>query len=79
MREIKCLNCGKKVIDRSSTQCRKFCSKRCASGFNHRKGYYQANDTPCLYNDGVVCMDHKCDNCGWNPAVAKKREEKIYG
>jgi hypothetical protein len=76
-REIRCLNCGKKVIDRSNTQQRKFCSKRCQSGYSHRSKQNAINNAQCLYNDGVVCIDHQCENCGWNPAIAKEREEKI--
>lgn len=29
----------------------------------------------CTYNEGVGChpSKHHCENCGWNPAVAKER------
>ena len=34
---------------------------------------------PCKYNSGVHCpMDgRRCDKCGWNPAVAKRRKAKV--
>lgn len=79
-REISCLNCGKKVIDRGVRQNKQFCCKNCQSGYWLRMKKATENETPCIYNDGVVFVDHQCDNCGWNPAVAKEREEKIlYG
>ena len=27
----------------------------------------------CRYNDGCWCLEPVCHNCGWNPAVARKR------
>lgn len=27
----------------------------------------------CPHNDAVDCLDHSCDRCGWNPAVAADR------
>ena len=32
------------------------------------------NITTCIYNDGVDCDTANCARCGWNPAVAAKRE-----
>lgn len=34
---------------------------------------------PCPHNDGVECAtsQRKCARCGWNPAVAKARSEKL--
>lgn len=33
----------------------------------------------CRYNPGIVCeqKDNPCNKCGWNPAVARERSEKI--
>lgn len=34
----------------------------------------------CVYNDGVSCYTRTvCYNCGWNPNVAKLRDEKRRG
>ena len=31
----------------------------------------------CKYNTGVGCYKaDKCDKCGWNPAVTKRRKER---
>ena len=78
MREYTCVVCGEKGIDRSPGQNRKFCSKECQMRYWNRKrdGY---SDECCKYNDGVACTDGKCNNCGWNPAVAKKRSEALNG
>lgn len=36
-------------------------------------------DDLCIFNREVVCKGcpRECGNCGWNPAVAKYRLEKI--
>ena len=31
----------------------------------------------CPYNDGVACTKKQCEGCGWNPEVARKRDEKL--
>lgn len=33
----------------------------------------------CKFNEGVECQPFKrpCDRCGWNPKVAKARQEKF--
>lgn len=36
------------------------------------------NESPCKFNFFVDCGEQdKCDKCGWNPEVYKKRIEKI--
>ena len=72
-REFTCIICGEKGIDRSATQNKKFCSRRCQDVYWNWKRYGKTNDNPCLYNDGVSCTCHQCGNCGWNPKVIKKR------
>lgn len=74
MREFICVVCGAKGIDNSHTQKRKYCSKQCSDYYHHKKRY---SDSPCKYNEGVVCVDHKCNRCGWNPDVARKRAEAM--
>lgn len=33
---------------------------------------------PCPNNGAVICPDHsKCNKCGWDPDVAKKRLEAV--
>ena len=76
MREFTCIVCGKKGIDRSNSHDKKFCSKKCS-----RRNWYltHLDDQPekqdCKYNEGVSCFDGKCEKCGWNPEVAKRRSE----
>lgn len=80
MREFTCIVCGKKGIDRSHSYNKKFCSQPC-----RERNWYLAHrvvnsdEQCCKYNDGVACSDAKCDKCGWNPEVAKKRQEAFYG
>jgi hypothetical protein len=33
-------------------------------------------DTSCPHNDALICERKQCGNCGWHPAVAKRRLEK---
>ena len=34
-------------------------------------------ERPCDYNNEVICNRKKCYHCGWDPKVAKAREESI--
>ena len=78
MREFVCKECGAKGIDHSPHGTRDFCSRKC----NH-KYYAKAHkrvrkvELPCVFNDGVSCCERKCESCGWNPEVAKKRTEEL--
>lgn len=40
----------------------------------------QPEASACQFNIGVDChmQEKPCANCGWNPAVAKKRLAKYY-
>ena len=76
MREFTCIVCGKKSIDKSPSQSKIYCSRKCIA-----KHWYEAHKDDhsekqvCKYNEGVDCFDGKCESCGWNPEVAKKRTE----
>ena len=78
MREFTCIECGKKAIDKSPTQNKKFCSMLCQWRYNERKRS-KPEEQACKYNDGVLCANPKCEKCGWNPIVEKKRKEKLNG
>ncbi len=78
MREFTCVVCGTKVIDTSRTQNRMFCSKLCSNRYYEKKRS-KPIEAVCKYNDGVLCANHKCDRCGWNPVVEKARKEKLNG
>ena len=43
------------------------------------KGASYIKQTVCPYNDACRCDVKKCNNCGWNPTVAKRRLDKIQG
>ena len=82
IRYFKCVVCGKRGMDKSSTQNRKFCSQECSDFYHRRKkgiGLKGDERVHCKFNDGVVCHTHKCRGCGWNPVVAQKRMEAVYG
>ena len=78
MREFTCEFCGKRGVDNSPSQNKRFCNIDCnrrywtRAGRGGVKGYQ-----PCQYNEGVTCFAPKCESCGWNPAVAKKRKEAL--
>ena len=78
MREFVCKECGAKGIDHSAMQNKVFCSRRC-----YFRYYAKAHknvckvELPCVFNEGVACWDRKCESCGWNPEVAKKRMEAL--
>lgn len=77
-----CLICGKEFV--RTRRDKKFCSRRCAKIAADRalrarkKGKVFENGTDCPYNKALVCSERKCDSCGWNPTVAKKRSAS-YG
>jgi hypothetical protein len=78
MKEYTCIVCGAKGIDSSHTGNRKFCSKECSAVHWRQTHGFGANvGESCFFNEGVVCEDHKCVNCGWNPAVIKLRKEAM--
>lgn len=74
MKMITCQLCGKSVpYDRYRT---KFCSKDCYNKFRVMlvaNGINAWQQTLCRHNEGVACKESKCDTCGWNPAVSRKR------
>lgn len=78
-REITCIVCGEKIIDRSTNQTRKFCSDYCAQAdYRRRHGVGVKNlISSCIYNQEVGCMIHKCSTCGWNPKVERRRKEAL--
>ena len=82
-REFNCIVCGAKDIDRSRTRTKKFCSESCARlHFSRSKGIgFTYNQAPsCMFNDALICKNHKCGSCGWNPRVEQKRKEAMaYG
>lgn len=81
-REFTCLYCGAKAIDRSPAQKRLYCSIECRDIYWRRKhGVGVTTKTPsCIHNIHILCGDHKCGTCGWNPKVEKKRKEALgYG
>lgn len=77
-----CLICGKEFV--MTRPDRKFCSRDCAyvsasrAARARKRGEILENGTDCPYNKALVCSERKCDSCGWNPDVAKRRSE-CYG
>ena len=80
MREFTCIVCGVKAIDKSHSQSKVFCGIDCKNyhwRITHAKRV--TDYEKCIYNEGVECNRPKCRGCGWNPDVAKKRMEAVYG
>ena len=79
MKEVACPICGTKFIKtRSDKKC---CSRKCSCAYNKkfRKENPVKIETGCQHNEALVCTMKKCGVCGWNPAVAKRRMETLYG
>lgn len=72
-----CQLCGQEFV--RTRPGKKYCSRRCTQSAadrasrDRKKLEILENGTDCPYNKGVVCTDHKCDSCGWNPNVEKQR------
>lgn len=78
MREFTCIVCGKKAIDKSAKKCAKFCGEKCRNRYRYMaKKEDIRNPSPCQYNEGVFCTKQKCGSCGRNPAVEKRRKERL--
>ena len=75
-REFTCIVCGAKAIDRGTRQDARFCGTKCRD-YAYRRDYKVVYNNPCKYNDGVFCLDHKCEGCGWNPDVQKARKKDM--
>ena len=75
IRYYRCENCGKRGIDASPRQEKRFCSSSCSSAWHNK---HRWPGKVCKFNEGVVCGDHKCKNCGWNPAVAERKKMVLY-
>lgn len=75
MEKIKaiCPKCGAEFTKRTTNQ--KFCSKKCKTAFagQKKRDTLAERGTDCPYNDGLYCTDAKCETCGWNPEIAKRR------
>lgn len=77
-----CEVCGTEFRD-DSRKYRRFCSKKCSNTW-HMRTYRdvikaaQPKEVPCPQNPGVWCSDQsQCSACGWNPAVAMARQDRI--
>ena len=49
-----------------------YCGPACRS-----KGWFRKEI--CAKTDYLNCYGGDCSRCGWNPEVARRRKEKIYG
>ena len=78
---VVCKLCGKEFLNTKSNKI--YCSRICANIASNRakrariKEKISEAGTDCPYNDAVHCRERKCNACGWNPAVAQVRAEKI--
>lgn len=82
MREFNCVVCGRLAIDKSLAKNGKYCSDECRNRgkyIKYIKGIKKRVVMVCKYKEGVDCLKEKCDKCGWNPEVEKRRKETLYG
>jgi hypothetical protein len=93
MFEYVCEVCGKTKSVHAVRDIGRFCSTKCY-GISKRLDYMPNMDiaefddktyikpkgkSGCVFSpESIICSVRKCDNCGWNPVVAKARLE-AYG
>ena len=77
MRVFTCVVCGKLAVSmQNGGKGQKYCSKACkAAGHRALNGGGGRIGLSCRYNEYVACDLPSCENCGWNPAVEKRRKE----
>lgn len=70
-----CEYCGKPLNGRNE----KFCSRECTGKSVGKIRWKKINNVEyeCIYNHVCACSNRKCDDCGWNPEVAKDRMTEI--
>lgn len=72
-----CENCGKQF--ESNYEHKRYCGYFCYCQAKRRRTKEARDNCHCPHNTEVICLDKKCDTCGWNPEVAQNRMEKIMG
>ena len=81
MFEYVCEVCGETKSVHARRDIGRFCSWKC-SGISKRRIGYEPKVKKvgeCVFQpDSIRCRVRNCDNCGWNPVVAKARLE-AYG
>lgn len=90
--EVMCPICNEQFTQKRPNM--RFCSRRCANISANRAARVRAGCVPsevrtkpnpadlatgCPYNGEIICDMRKCSKCGWNPEVAKRRTEALYG
>ena len=79
MVEFTCVVCGTKGMCLGGGHMKKYCSNECAKIVHRmRQGGGRGTGMRCKNNKGVVCEIQRCENCGWNPVVEKRRKEALY-
>ena len=87
MHEFICEYCGKTVVTEHMWYGRKFCSRACGAKGRYKHNYSTMGEMlprnptgECIFQpESIECSRLNCDNCGWNPEVAKARLDKIMG
>lgn len=81
MIEYTCAGCGKVLHAEKQWMVKKYCSQECVHkyGEHSRKGTMNfENVGECIYQpESIICNNHDCIDCGWNPVVAKARLNEI--
>ena len=74
---VRCPECGELFTRKQPSK--RFCSPKCKAAYNNRASaakkqkLIDEKGTGCPYNEALICTNHKCEKCGWNPAVAERR------
>lgn len=72
-----CENCGKQF--ETNYEHTRFCGYPCAYQARLRRIKEARDGSKCPYNEALICLDKKCEACGWNPEVAQRRIDEIMG
>lgn len=72
-----CEYCGKQF--ETNYSCTRFCGYPCLQQAKKHRIKEARGASQCPHNNYLICLDKKCDTCGWNPEVAQQRMEKILG
>ena len=72
-----CENCGKQF--ETNYEHTRYCGYFCYCQAKRRRTKEARDNCHCPHNTEVICLDKKCEACGWNPEVAQRRLDKILG
>lgn len=72
MFEFQCEYCGKTWRVTRKRDARRFCNQECYKESVKKES--APDGLECVFQpNSIVCLERKCETCGWNPVVARAR------